>query len=581
MAWSLAVDLGTSNTVAAVQQGSSAPVALTFAGGTQSLPSMVFLAAGSVYVGDAAAEHAHEDPVAFHPSPKRELTGAGSDAAAQSLIPVLGALFREVYRTATGLYGPDAPERVVLTHPEALSPSGQEILRKAAVSAGIPDAAVTLVPEPVAAASYYCRGVELPDRLLVIDIGGGTTDVALLEFSRSGRPRIRAAAGDNSVGGRSFDHRLTLDIASRLDAGTPEPETVRELGEPGTAVRIRAAREQLSTSTTVDIELPEPTGTMPYTRDRLVQVTAGELDRIVTLVTRLLGSPDGDAGLDAVLTGGISQMPEVQERLRALTDLGPVENPHSAVALGALLVDDGRASNGEAPADVPQQRPRQRPQPRKNSSRRPVVVVGALLLVVVLVAGVLLLTRRDSDGEGQDDGSSAREETTSDAAAFDPSPVVPVRVSDTSPVLNASVPGWLTCSRLAQEVFDEMAGADSPHAVPPSNSVPGEIMTCSLNGSGLLGTGDITLTTRPPERFDAFRKYSSGNARIELSTPLENYPQWYRLTEDKPIGASEHSFMYIEGYGWLIIHVSRQDDIDDRVADRMIEIITPLLEIEE
>lgn len=573
MAWALAVDLGTSNTVAAVQQGSAAPTPLIFAGGATSLPSMVYLSPGSVYVGDAAAEHAHEDPVAFHPSPKRELTGAGSDTAAQSLIPVLGALFREVYRTATGLYGPEAPERVVLTHPEALPPTAQEILRKAAVSAGIPDGAVVLVPEPVAAAGYYCRGVDVPDRLLVVDIGGGTTDVALLEFSRAGRPQIRSAAGDNSVGGRSFDHRLTLDLASLLDEGTPEPETVRQLGEHGTAATIRAAREQLSTSTAVDIELTNPAETMPYTRERLVQVTADEIDRIVTLVTRLLGSPDSDTRLSTVLTGGIALMPEVQERLGTLVDLRPVANPHSAVALGALQADDGGPSTAEAGADVPQQRSRW--------SRRPGVVVMALLLVVVLVAGGLSRGGRGADDGEKADSPADQGETAADAGAFDPSPVVPVRVSEDSPVLNAAVPGWLTCSALADAVFDELVGADNPHAVPPSNSVPGEIMTCSLNQSFLLGAGDITLTTRPPERFDAFRKYRSGDAGIELSIPLENYPQWFRLTEEKPLGASENSFMYVEGHGWLIISLSKQEDIDDRVADRMIEIITPLLGIEK
>lgn len=577
MTWSLAVDLGTSNTVAAVQRGTSAPVALTFAGGAESLPSMVYLAPGSVYVGDAAAEHAHEDPVAFHPSPKRELTGAGSDTAAQSLVPVLAALFREVYRTAAGLYGPEAPERVVLTHPEALPPTAQEILRKAAVSAGIPDGAVALVSEPVAAADYYCRGVEVPERLLVVDIGGGTTDVALLDFSRAGRPRIRAAAGDNSVGGRSFDHRLTLDVAALLDEGAPEPETLRELGKPETAAKLRAAREQLSTSTAVDIELTESDETMPYSRERLVQVTAGELDRIVTLVTRILGSPDGVTGLDAVLTGGISLMPEVQERLGDLTSLRVVENPHSAVALGALLTDDGGQSAVETAADVPLPRTQQRPR----KLRRPVVVAMTLFLVVALVAGGLFLGGRGNDETGESDAPDEQADVAADLEAFDPSPVVPVRVSENSPVLNASVPGWLTCSALAEAVFDEFAGADNPHAVRPSNSVPGEIMTCSLNGSGLVGTGDIMLMTRPPERFDAFRKYRSGNARLELSTPWRDYPQWYRLKEEKLIGASENSFVYIEGHGWLIISLSQQKDIDDRVADRIIEIITPLLEIEE
>ncbi|MGO1710241.1 Hsp70 family protein [Corynebacterium variabile] len=583
MTWSLAVDLGTSNTVAAVQQGTSAPVALFFTGGATALPSMVYLTPGSVYVGDAAAEHADEEPVAFHPSPKRELTGAVSAAEAGSLVPVLAALFREVYRTATGLYGPEEPESVVLTHPEALSHLAQDILRTAAVTAGIPGATVALVPEPVAAAAYYCRGTDVPDRLLVIDIGGGTSDVALLEFSASGRPQLRAAAGDNGVGGRSFDHRMMMDIAGCLDGGVPESDTVIELGRSAAIRTIRAAREQLSVATVVDVELKDMGETLTYTRDHLVDVTSAELERIVTLVTRLLGSPDGDTGLPAVLTGGISLMPAVQNRIAALTQLRPVEAPHTAVALGALLVDQGApatmggsggigtgGTGDSADAGV-----RLRP----GNPRRTMTIVGALLLVVLFVGGGLFLQGRGDSSTEENGTASGGGEVSADADDFDPSPVVPVRVAEDSPVLNGSVPGWLTCSALAKDVFDEMAGADNPHAVSPSNSVPGEIMKCSLNGSRLLGVGDITLTTRPPERFDAFQKYRSGNASMKLSTPLAEYPQWYRLTEEKTIGVNENSFVYIDGYGWLIISVSKQEDIDDRVADQIIRILTPLLGI--
>lgn len=71
--WSLAVDLGTTNTVAAVRVGTATPVALPLSTDGAGLPSSVFLSGSTVYTGQAAVDHAAEDPASFYPSPKRLL----------------------------------------------------------------------------------------------------------------------------------------------------------------------------------------------------------------------------------------------------------------------------------------------------------------------------------------------------------------------------------------------------------------------------------------------------------------------------------------------------------------------------
>lgn len=125
---------------------------------------------------------------------------------------------------------PDAPikdQQVVLTVPASFDASARELTREAALAAGLPDSFV-LLEEPQAATYAWLSGVgdrwrkllKVGDRLLVCDIGGGTTDLTLVEVAeQNGELTLQRAAVGNHllVGGDNMDLALAHFVAQLFE----------------------------------------------------------------------------------------------------------------------------------------------------------------------------------------------------------------------------------------------------------------------------------------------------------------------------------------------------------------------------
>ena len=127
---------------------------------------------------------------------------------------------------------PDAPvaqQRVVLTVPASFDAAARELTREAALAAGLP-ADLILLEEPQAAVYAWLaaqgdgwrKSLHVGDRLLVCDVGGGTTDLTLIEVTEAdGELQLqRLAVGDHLlVGGDNMDLALAYHVAERFAAG--------------------------------------------------------------------------------------------------------------------------------------------------------------------------------------------------------------------------------------------------------------------------------------------------------------------------------------------------------------------------
>ncbi len=125
---------------------------------------------------------------------------------------------------------PDAPiskQQVVLTIPASFDASARELTREAALAAGLPESFV-LLEEPQAATYAWLSSVgerwrkllKVGDRLLVCDIGGGTTDLTLVEVAEDSGELIlqRAAVGNHLlVGGDNMDLALAHHVAQLFE----------------------------------------------------------------------------------------------------------------------------------------------------------------------------------------------------------------------------------------------------------------------------------------------------------------------------------------------------------------------------
>src|SRR5689334_1311741 len=185
----LAVDFGTSNTVAVLRRGAGQPTPLLF-DASPMLPSGVFAGPdGDVLTGADAERAASGFPAGLEANPKRRIDD-GTVWLGEREMPVVdlvAAVFARVRAEATRVAG-HAPSAVMLTHPVAWSHTRLGVLSIAARAAGLGD--VSFVAEPVAAAAYFATvlGHDVPvDRCLVVyDLGGGTFDVTVLRRRAEG-----------------------------------------------------------------------------------------------------------------------------------------------------------------------------------------------------------------------------------------------------------------------------------------------------------------------------------------------------------------------------------------------------------
>ncbi|MEV6932801.1 Hsp70 family protein, partial [Dactylosporangium sp. NPDC051485] len=267
-------------------------------------------------------------------------------------VPVAGAVeavLRRVGEEAARTAG-RAPEDTVLTHPAGWGPQRRGLLLDAAGRAGLP--AVTLVPEPVAAAMYFTTvlGHHVPDghAVVVYDFGGGTFDISVVRRAGAGW-EVAAAQGLDDVGGVDLDAAIvgwvgaqvaTRDPAlwARLEspAGPPDRRHRKALWDDA-----RSVKELLSRASSGGIAVPLFDVDLHLTRDEFEALARPWLDRTVTLTTATLftSGVSADRLAGVFLVGGGSRVPLAETLLHRALGVPPVvlEQPELVVALGSLL----------------------------------------------------------------------------------------------------------------------------------------------------------------------------------------------------------------------------------------------------
>ncbi|HCB15365.1 MAG TPA: nucleotide-binding protein, partial [Gammaproteobacteria bacterium] len=192
-------------------------------------------------VGELARNMGSRTPIRLVASAKSWLCHPGVDRRAailpveapeevQRVSPLQASMrYLEHLRTAWNLRHPDAlmaEQDVVLTVPASFDPAARELTAEAAAAVGLGNHLV-LLEEPQAALYHWIlatRGqwrkqVRLGDIILVIDLGGGTTDLSLIAVTeRDGSLElVRVAVGDHILlGGDNMDLALAHAVRAKL-----------------------------------------------------------------------------------------------------------------------------------------------------------------------------------------------------------------------------------------------------------------------------------------------------------------------------------------------------------------------------
>jgi molecular chaperone DnaK len=371
----LGIDLGTTNSAAAVFDGERIHVVRTAQGGVLT-PSIVRIdSKGSFTVGARAARYLDSDPRNTRSEFKR-LMGTATPiefpAAKVSKLPeelsaeILRSLRNDV-RDQLGFL----PDQAVISVPALFELPQSAATTKAALLAGF--TRVELIQEPIASAlAAGWTASEGAGFWLVYDLGGGTFDASLLETSE-GLLRVVGHDGDNFLGGRDFDWAVVDWALAEIARAEGVPLSRSEPRHAPAIRKLKLAAEEakieLTRSASAEISLPEwleVDGRMldvQLTLDQaqLEALTTKLVQRSIDVCRRLLdahGVKDGQLSR-VVLVGGPTMMPwlrrAVGEALRAPFSEGL--DPMTLVAQGAavyaatsgLAAQSGKDKDKEAP----------------------------------------------------------------------------------------------------------------------------------------------------------------------------------------------------------------------------------------
>jgi outer membrane protein assembly factor BamB/actin-like ATPase involved in cell morphogenesis len=363
MGYGLGVDLGTTNTAAAVNaDGRVEPVRL--GSHKPEMPSVVFLRPdGGVLVGEPAQRRGQIEPARLAREFKRRMGDpvpimlSGTPFSAHALT---ARLLGQVIDTVTRLYeGP--PDRIVVTYPANWGPFKREQLAQAIHLADV--TGVTLRTEPEAAAVRYAatERVAPGEIIAVYDLGGGTFDAAVLRKAADGFDLLGKPEGIEQLGGIDFDEVVLEHVRTTLGDALADLDLDNDETNEALA-RLRhdcvAAKETLSfdTETVVAVALPRLHTRVRINRSQFEAMIAPTIDDTVTAMRRALRSADvrPDQLRCIVLAGGSSRIPLVSQALSTAFER-PVAldaTPELGIALGAamLAAPPGARPRHHAPA---------------------------------------------------------------------------------------------------------------------------------------------------------------------------------------------------------------------------------------
>ncbi len=361
----IGIDLGTTNSlVATVRDGVA--VVLADDAGRALLPSVVHYGEAGVDVGYAAQAEQSKDPANTVVSVKRMMGRGRADLdderrypyrfvdtpgmvridtrlGVRSPVAISADILAALRARAEAQLG-GAIDAAVVTVPAYFDDAQRQATRDAARLAGLP--VLRLLNEPTAAAVAYGLDNVARGTYAIFDLGGGTFDISILALSE-GVFKVLATAGDASLGGDDFDHRLFCWIIAEAKLPPLDARDTRLL-----LAKSREAKERLTGRDAAPI-----VATLGDGRDVRLTLTAATFTDITrTLVQKTLQPVRRamrDAGLTAddidgvVLVGGATRMPEIRRAVEDYFGKPPLTNlnPDEVVALGAAVQANALAGN--------------------------------------------------------------------------------------------------------------------------------------------------------------------------------------------------------------------------------------------
>jgi len=353
MAKVIGIDLGTSNSAAAVLEAGKPKIIPSAEGTTlygKSFPSVVaFTKDGQLLVGEPAKRQAVNNPDGTITAAKRKM---GSDHKykinGKEYTPqqISAYLLQKIKKDSEEFLG-EKVEKAVITVPAYFDDNQRQATKDAGEIAGLE--VIRIVNEPTAAALAYGLDKKGKSRkILVFDFGGGTLDVTVMDFGE-GVFEVKSTSGDTQLGGTDMDKALMDYLVGEFK----KKEGVDLSKDKAATERLREAAErakiELSTVLETDINLPYITAAKDSPKHLNMKINRAKLEQLVDPIIKKCEKPVQQALADAklspgdinkvILVGGPTRMPSVQKFIEHVFGVKAERgvDPMECVAMGAAI----------------------------------------------------------------------------------------------------------------------------------------------------------------------------------------------------------------------------------------------------
>ncbi len=370
MAKIIGIDLGTTNSVVAVMEG-SAPKVLINSSGSRLTPSVVgFTDKGERLVGQIARHQQVTNPENTVFSIKRfmgrrhnevsseekivpyKITGAADelvkvDVRGKEYTPpeVSAMILQDLKKTAEDYLG-EAVTNAVITVPAYFNDSQRQATKDAGKIAGLE--VERIINEPTAAALAYGLEKKKNEKVAIFDFGGGTFDVSILDIGDNVF-EVLSTNGDTHLGGDDLDAVLINYLADEFK----KTEGIDLRGDPMAHQRLKEAAEkakcELSSQLESTVNLPFITADASGPKHLQITITRSKFESLIESILERLKDPCHKALADAklkpgdvaevLIVGGSTRIPKVQEIVKDIFAKEPNKsiNPDEVVAVGAAI----------------------------------------------------------------------------------------------------------------------------------------------------------------------------------------------------------------------------------------------------
>jgi molecular chaperone DnaK len=383
----IGIDLGTTNSVVAVMEGSEVKV-IPNQEGNRLTPSVVaFTDKGERLVGDPAKRQAITNPKRTIYSIKRfmgrrlyevedevrrvpyKVVADGPNDLVKVEVdgkrytpPEISAMVLRKLKEAAEAYLGHTVRKAVITVPAYFNDAQRQATIDAAAIAGfdteyeirgkdgkIIKQRMRIINEPTAACIAYAFDKRKDQKIAVFDLGGGTFDISILDVGEDGVFQVLSTNGDTHLGGDDFDQALMDYVANEFQKEhgidlRKDPMAMQRLKEA-----CERAKKDLSQQVQTDINLPFITADASGPKHLMMTITRSQFERMVEHLIERCKKPVMQALADAklrpdqidevVLVGGMTRMPRVQQLVKEIFGKEGHKgvNPDEVVAVGAAI----------------------------------------------------------------------------------------------------------------------------------------------------------------------------------------------------------------------------------------------------